>query len=227
MEAARVPDDGAGALGADPNQAVGQRVMVGPGVLGWGEGRGHGDRFGVYSGYRIYTEQKSRQAGRGIRDRRVLAVHCLGHRPGLRYREMYCLLNSLAGRSLRLCYEGNMPNRQLTPSELKELFTPLIAEVRGRLAKLSGGAPDLLWALRRKVAKELTYDERGKPMQRRELKARKREQQDGLCAICRKPLPEKDVILDRLKAMAGYTKKNTRLLCRPCDYKVQAKRRFS
>ena len=120
-----------------------------------------------------------------------------------------------------------MPNRQLTSSELTDLFAPLIKEVRARLDELSGGQPDLHWALRRKLAKELGYDERGKPMQRRTLKALKRGQQGGLCAICKQPLPEKDVILDRLEAMAGYTEGNTRLLCRSCDYQVQAERRFA
>jgi hypothetical protein len=64
-------------------------------------------------------------------------------------------------------------------------------------------------------------------MHRRALKILKRSQQEGRCAICHQPLPEKDAILDRLEAMSGYTEKNTRLLCRPCDYEVQAERRFT
>jgi hypothetical protein len=107
-----------------------------------------------------------------------------------------------------------MPNRRLTDDELKELFTPLITQVRKWLRELSGDAEDLHWALRRKLAKELTYDERGKPMERRALKTRKRKEQHGLCALCQQPLPEKDVILDRFEAMAGYSDANTRLLCR-------------
>jgi hypothetical protein len=39
-----------------------------------------------------------------------------------------------------------------------------MAEVRQRLADLSGDDENLLWALRRKLFKELTYDERGKPI---------------------------------------------------------------
>ena len=58
-------------------------------------------------------------------------------------------------------------------------------------------------------------------MHRRRIKALKRAEQGGLCAICRKPLPERDCILDRLEAMRGYTVENTRLLCRECDFKVQ------
>src|SRR5688572_21687366 len=118
-----------------------------------------------------------------------------------------------------------MPNRRLTDEELTTLFSPLILEVRSRLETLSSGDPNLRWALRRKLAKELIYDERGKPMHRHTLKAVKRAQQANLCAICAKPLPEKDVVLDRHEAMAGYTAENTRLLCRQCDYQLQEERR--
>lgn len=51
-----------------------------------------------------------------------------------------------------------MPNRHLTDGERASLFTPLIAEVRARLEVLSKGDRALFWALRRKLAKELTYD---------------------------------------------------------------------
>ena len=57
-----------------------------------------------------------------------------------------------------------MANRQLTQEELVQMFRPILEEVRARLRDASGGDPQLLWALRRKLAKELTYDERGKPM---------------------------------------------------------------
>src|SRR6058998_3876571 len=113
-----------------------------------------------------------------------------------------------------------MPNRQLTTDELQTLFRPFLDDVRSRLKRLSNGDEKLLFALRRKLAKELGYDERGKPMQRRTLKAVKRALQGGKCAICSEPLPEKNVVLDRLEAMNGYTEANTRLICRPCDYKV-------
>ena len=119
-----------------------------------------------------------------------------------------------------------MPNRQLTTAELEALFRPLIAEVRGRLQTLSAGDAGLLWALRRKLAKELTYDERSRPGDRRALKAYKRGEQKGTCALCSQPLPEKYVTLDRLEAMLGYTKENTRLICQPCDIKVQQDRGY-
>jgi ribosomal protein L44E len=120
-----------------------------------------------------------------------------------------------------------MANRQLTQVELSTLAEPLIDHVRKRLQKLSAGDPNLLWALRRKLAKELIYDERGKPMFRRKLKALKRTEQKGRCAICQKALPDKNAVLDRIVAMRGYTLPNTRLLCRECDFEVQFDRRFA
>ena len=119
-----------------------------------------------------------------------------------------------------------MPNRQLSSIELDTLFRPLLASVRGRLGELSAGDEALLWALRRKLAKELTYDERSRPGDRRALKAFKRGEQNGLCPICALPLPEKYVTLDRFEAMLGYTKENTRLVCQPCDIKTQESRGY-
>lgn len=119
-----------------------------------------------------------------------------------------------------------MPNRQLTTEELQKLFAPLMADVRQRLEKLSGGDKDLLWALRRKLFKELTYDERGKPMQRKKLKDMKRAEQDNKCASCAKPLPWKYAVLDRIEAMGGYTPQNTRLICQDCDTKTQVQRGY-
>ncbi len=120
-----------------------------------------------------------------------------------------------------------MPNRQLTESEMHNLFRPLLDEVRGQLQRLSGGDEALHWALRRKLTKELSYDERGKPRWRRQLKAAKRREQNGRCAICSQELPDQNVVLDRFEAMTGYTTENTRLLCRDCDYRVQASRGFT
>lgn len=120
-----------------------------------------------------------------------------------------------------------MPNRQLGPQELTELFNPLLVEVKSRLEQLSGGDADLLWALRRKLAKELSYLERGKPMLRRVLKGAKRAEQDNNCAMCGGELPAQGVVLDRLEAMRGYTAANTRLLCRDCDWLVQKERGFA
>jgi len=119
-----------------------------------------------------------------------------------------------------------MPNRQLTSTELEKVFAPFMRGVRDLLGALSKGDEALQWALRRKLAKELSFDERGKPGLRRKLKAAKRIEQDNKCAWCASPLPTEDVILDRLEAMGVYTVANTRLLCRKCDYAAQKERKF-
>lgn len=120
-----------------------------------------------------------------------------------------------------------VPNRQLTTGERDDLYMPLMAEVASRLLQLAGGDPDLLWALRRKLAKELTYLERSKPAQRKALKKRKTRAQAGLCAECQAPLPELNNVLDRLRAIAGYTSENTQLICRQCDQVIQSRRRYA
>lgn len=120
-----------------------------------------------------------------------------------------------------------MPTRRLSPHELKELFAPLLSTVRDLINTASNGDPALLFALRRKLAKELTYDERGKPIHRRVLKALKRGEQDNRCAICKEQLPIENVVLDRLEAMQGYAPENTQLVHAHCDYEQQKKRRFS
>lgn len=113
-----------------------------------------------------------------------------------------------------------MPNRRLTPEELAKVRV-LLDTVRAQLESLSAGDPDLLFAYRRKVYKELTYDERDKPMVRRQLKALKRGEQHGICPLCQEPLPEAYCVLDRLAAAAGYTAENTRLICQQCDIAAQ------
>jgi hypothetical protein len=119
-----------------------------------------------------------------------------------------------------------MPNRRLTAKELAEANT-LLEAVRARLFELAVGDTDLLFAYRRKVYKELIYDERDKPMVRRRLKSVKREEQAGVCPLCNNPLPEKYCVLDRFVAAAGYTTENTRLICQHCDVKTQAARGYA
>ncbi len=119
-----------------------------------------------------------------------------------------------------------MANRLLTDDERERLFAPLVKDVRERLGQLSDGDVDLLWALRRKLAKELSYDERGKPMQRRMLKLKKAAAQKGLCVACGGELPESGAVLDRLEAMGGYTAQNTRLICVACDTRTQQERGY-
>src|SRR5579864_9223411 len=84
-----------------------------------------------------------------------------------------------------------MANRRLSESELSQAHE-LLDSIRERLRQLSSGDPELLFAFRRKVAKELTYDERGKPMERRKLKELKWKRQNGICPECKARLPETD-----------------------------------
>ena len=119
-----------------------------------------------------------------------------------------------------------MANRILTPSELATANS-LLAEIRARIEASANGDEALAWALRRKIYKELGYDERGKPMERRKLKDAKWKAQRGKCAVCRGDLPEKYTILDRLTAMGGYTPENTRLLCMSCDTRTQQERGYT
>jgi hypothetical protein len=72
-----------------------------------------------------------------------------------------------------------MANRQLSAEESVHA-NALLDSIRARLRGLAGEDRDLLFAYRRKVYKELIYDERDKPMVRRRLKALKREEQGGL-----------------------------------------------
>ena len=121
-----------------------------------------------------------------------------------------------------------MPTRKLSEEELR-ITNSLLEEIRLSIQKLSGNDSDLQFAIRRKIAKELTYDERGKPMQRKKLKLKMLRLQNGLCANCNNPLPllARGAVLDRQNAMAGYTVENVKLICRKCDDKIQESRTFT
>src|SRR5438105_14237822 len=115
-----------------------------------------------------------------------------------------------------------MPNRQLDKEELKKAGE-LLDLIRIKLNELSGDDRNLLFAYRRKIYKELTYDERGKPMQRKILKAQKLVQQDYKCAKpeCKTDLRAGEPELHRFEAALKYTPENTELLCRECHRKQQ------
>lgn len=118
-----------------------------------------------------------------------------------------------------------MANRRLTADELVKA-NEVLAAVRSALKDLSGGDRDLLFAYRRKVFKELIYDERGKPMQRRALKRKKWQQQQGLCAHCNEDMPVAYSELDRFNAADGYTIENTELVHDRCHRERQAAKRY-
>ncbi len=119
-----------------------------------------------------------------------------------------------------------MPNRRLTKHELAQA-KKLLEIIRNKLTKLSDGDKELLFAYRRKIYKELTYDERDKPMVRRRLKITKRRDQNNICPLCTEPLPDKYCVLDRFTAAEGYTAENTQLICQRCDIKTQASRGYT
>jgi hypothetical protein len=64
-------------------------------------------------------------------------------------------------------------------------------------------------------------------MRRRILKLKKMIAQKGLCAKCGKELPERGSELDRIKAMDGYTEKNTRLVHHECHRESQEEKGFA
>jgi hypothetical protein len=121
--------------------------------------------------------------------------------------------------------EATMPNPRLNIQQTLLANEPL-ALIRRQLDELSQGDRELRFALNRKVAKELIYDERGKPGDRRKLKIQKRKDQDGKCAKCRNELPGRGAVLDRFKALDRYTVENTQLLCDGCDKAIQAERGY-
>jgi hypothetical protein len=119
-----------------------------------------------------------------------------------------------------------MPNRNLTPDELKNA-NDLLAEIRDRLITLAGDDSLLLFAYRRKVMKELSYDERSKPGARAKLKAMKWGLQAGHCAECGGEMPLKYSELDRRNAADGYTAENTELVHAKCHQDRQAGKTYA
>ncbi len=119
-----------------------------------------------------------------------------------------------------------MANRNLNANELKRA-NELLAEIRARLNALAGDDPLLLFAYRRKVVKELGYDERGRPGARGKLKALKWGLQNRLCAECGKEMPVKYSELDRKNAADGYTIENTELVHAKCHQARQAAKGYT
>jgi hypothetical protein len=107
-------------------------------------------------------------------------------------------------------------NRRLSEVE-QESARRILETTRVEMTEVAAGDRDLLFALRRYILNRLIHDERGTPMRRRKLKEKKVAEQTGLCAICRKPLPQSHSVLDRIFAVDGYTEANTRVLCPECD----------
>jgi hypothetical protein len=120
-----------------------------------------------------------------------------------------------------------MANPLLSKSQRELLFTPLFEQTKAELHKLANGDEKVLWALRRKLAKELTYLERDTPAKRTRLKKIKRKDQNNICPVCNKQLPEKNAELDRFDAFLGYTLRNTRLVHHECHINVQKEKKYA
>jgi hypothetical protein len=115
-----------------------------------------------------------------------------------------------------------MANPRLTKEQRTELFAPLFERVKAELHALSDGDARLMWALRRKLAKELVYIERSTPAARNKLKALMWVKQSGNCALCSQPMPQKGSELDRTEAYLGYVESNVRLVPHECHINDQA-----
>jgi len=120
-----------------------------------------------------------------------------------------------------------MANPRLTETQRDQLFAPLFKLVQAELDRLSQGDPEVQWALRRKLAKELTYLERSTPAARTKLKASKWQEQKGLCALCQKVMPQKGCELDRTEAFLGYVASNVRLVHHECHVQDQARKGYA
>ena len=120
-----------------------------------------------------------------------------------------------------------MTNPQLTNEQRLLLFAPLFECVKSELQRLSEGDAQLMWALRRKLAKELVYLERSTPAERTRLKAMMWSKQNGQCALCSKPMLKKGSELDRTEAYLGYVESNVRLVHHECHVNDQAKRGYA
>lgn len=120
-----------------------------------------------------------------------------------------------------------MAGPRLTDEERAKLFAPLLKRVVAELQRVSGNDPRLLWALRRKLAKELTYLERSTPMKRKILKELVWRKQKGKCTICTRKMPLKNSELDRKDTMVGYVESNVRLVHHECHIEDQARKCYA
>jgi hypothetical protein len=110
------------------------------------------------------------------------------------------------------------------PEDERAKLIPILAKLRSELFEASGANEEILFSMKRYIAKRLEFDERGTPTQRRKLKDQKRKSQHGLCAMCKDALPERGAELDRFRAIDGYTADNTQLVCPSCHRKAQQER---
>lgn len=123
--------------------------------------------------------------------------------------------------------EPKVVHRNLSKDEI-EIARCILDDIRAKLISISADDPELLFAFRRKIYKELHYDERSKPRARTRLKRAKYKEQNGICTHCGNQLPDKGLyaVLDRNINFDGYTIENTDLIHSECDQEIQRKRRY-
>lgn len=118
-----------------------------------------------------------------------------------------------------------MPNPQLNKAQIKQAHS-LLDKIRKQIVVLAKDSPELIFAFRKKIRKELTYDERSKPVVRKKLKGLMWKKQNGICPLCNKELPLRYTVLDRTEAIKGYVEQNVRLIHSDCDRMVQEERGY-
>jgi hypothetical protein len=103
-----------------------------------------------------------------------------------------------------------------------EAARTILEQARTQIREAARNNQELEFKIRRYVYIRLSYDERGNPLERKRLKVRKYDEQNGLCGLCSKPLGKIAYSdLDRLRAALGYTAANTRLVHSACHHEQQ------
>jgi hypothetical protein len=104
----------------------------------------------------------------------------------------------------------------------------ILDRTREEIASAATGDAAIEFAMRRYVYTRLMHDERSSPMQRRVLKMRKFDAQQGICRICHLPLVQiGHTHLHRHDQLKGYTDENTDLVHAECHKKQQAERNYA
>jgi hypothetical protein len=72
------------------------------------------------------------------------------------------------------------------------VVTQILQKIRAEIETVSNGDPSLKFALRRRIYKQLEYDEQSNPSAREKLKKLMWLRQNRACAFCPEPLQLKD-----------------------------------
>jgi hypothetical protein len=121
------------------------------------------------------------------------------------------------------------PDNQSKLTEAQRGRTKSILDhVRQDIATAANGDAAVEFAMRRYIYIRLSHDERSSPMQRRNLKVKKFDAQQGICTICKQPLGRiSHSHLHRKNQLQGYSEANTELVHAECHRQQQAARNYS